>query len=150
MSLVQRVSEELKGALKARDTHRVAALRGIRAAFINEMKKDGADDLSEETCIGVLRRLEKQHKESIEAFDHAGRAELAAAERAELVVIESFLPKLADEETTRRWVQEAIQQSGATAARDLGRVMGAVMKAHKGEVDGNLARRLAGELLAGS
>jgi uncharacterized protein YqeY len=148
MSMVDRVSAELKEALKAREKDRVAALRGIRAAFLNEMKKDGAEDLPDEVCIAVLRRLEKQRKESIEAFDGAGRTEQAAAERAELAVIETYLPRLADEETTRRWVQEAIDASGAKAPGDLGRVMGAVMKAHKGEVDGNLARQVATQLLA--
>ncbi len=148
MSMVERVGEELKVALKARDTHRVAALRGIRAAFLNEMKKDGSDDLAEEACTAVLRRLEKQRKESIEAFDGAGRTEQADAERAELAVIQTFLPQLADEETTRRWVTEAIEQSGAASPKEVGKVMGAVMKAHKGEVDGNLARQLAAEMLA--
>ncbi|MGH0033472.1 MAG: GatB/YqeY domain-containing protein [Myxococcota bacterium] len=150
MSMVERVSEELKVALKARETNRVAALRGIRAAFLNEMKKDGADDLAEDVCIAVLRRLEKQRKESIEAFEGAGRSEQAAAERAELEVVQSYLPQLADEETTRGWVQEAIDASGASAPGDLGRVMGALMKAHKGDVDGNLARQLATRLLSSS
>jgi hypothetical protein len=148
MSMVERVGEELKVALKARESHRVAALRGIRAAFLNEMKKDGSDDLADDVCTAVLRRLEKQRKESIEAFEGAGRTEQAQAERAELAVIQTFLPQLADEETTRRWVQEAIDASGAGAPGDIGRVMGAVMKAHKGEVDGNLARQLATEILS--
>ena len=147
MSMVERVSEELKVALKAREKHHVAALRGIRAAFLNEMKKDGADDLAEEACTAALRRLEKQHKESIEAFDSAGRTEQADAERAELEVIQTFLPQLADEETTRRWVGEAVEQSSAASSKEVGKVMGALMKAHKGEVDGNLARSIAAELL---
>ena len=68
--------------------------------------------------------------------------------RAELAVVSSFLPSLADEATTRGWVQAAIAESGASSAKELGKVMGALMKAHKGEVDGNLARKLAAELLA--
>ena len=67
--------------------------------------------------------------------------------RAEKALIESFLPRLADEATTRAWVQAAIAESGAASARDLGRVMGALMKAHRDDVDGQLARKLAGELL---
>ena len=72
-----------------------------------------------------------------------------AEERAELAVIDEFLPSLADEATTRSWVEQAIAASGAAKAGDLGRVMGALMKAHKGEVDGNLARRIAAESLGG-
>lgn len=149
MSIEQTVNERLTEAMKARDAARTAALRGIRAAFLNEMKKDNAKTLSDETSIEVLRRLAKQRRESIEAFEGAGRADRAAEERAELAVIEEFLPRLADEETTRGWVREAIAATGAAAPGDVGKVMGAVMKAHKGDVDGQLARRIAQELLAG-
>jgi len=149
MAIEQTVSERLADAMKARDAARVAALRGIRAAFLNEMKKDNAKTLADETSVEVLRRLAKQRRESIEAFEGAGRPERAAEERAELAVIEEFLPRLADEDATRAWVREAIAQSGAAKPGDVGKVMGAVMKAHKGEVDGQLARRLAQELLGG-
>jgi uncharacterized protein YqeY len=141
------VSRGLKEALKARDEVRLATLRSIRAAFLTEMKKDNATTLADEVCVGLLRRLEKQRQESIEAFRAAGRTDRADAERAELAVIESFLPRLADLATTRAWVEEAIAASGAAGAKDLGKVMGAVMKAHKGEVDGNLARKIAAERL---
>jgi len=141
------VSGGLAQALKARDEVRLATLRSIRAAFLNEMKKDNAASLTDEVCVSLLRRLEKQRQESIEAFTAAGRSDRADAERAELAVIESFLPALADEATTRAWVEQAIAASGATGSKDLGKVMGAVMKAHKGEVDGNLARKIAAERL---
>jgi len=149
MGIEQTVNERLAAAMKARDAARVAALRSIRAAFLNEMKKDNAKTLSDETSVEVLRRLAKQRRESIEAFEGAGRPERAADERAELAVIEEFLPRLAGEEATRAWLREAIAATGAAQAGDLGKVMGALMKAHKGEVDGQLARRLAQELLAG-
>jgi hypothetical protein len=113
------------------------------------MKKDNAPTLADETCVAVLRRLEKQRRESIEAFEAAGRADRADAERAELAVIESFLPRRADAETTRAWVREAIAATGAAKPGDLGRVMGALMKAHKGEVDGTLAREIAQAELGG-
>ena len=147
MGLVEQVSEQMKDAQKSRDAARLAALRNIRAAFLHEMKKDGAETLDDGVAQGVLRRLAKQREESIEAFEKAGRGDRALAERAEKAVIESFLPRLADEATTRAWVQSAIAETGAASARDLGKVMGALMKAHKADVDGNLARRLAQELL---
>jgi uncharacterized protein YqeY len=148
MGMVEDVSARMTAAMKAKDAPRTAALRNIRAAFLVEMKKDGSTTLSDETCVAVLRRLEKQRRESIEAFEAAKRPDRAAEERAELAVIEEFLPKLADAARTRAWVQEAIAASGASQPGDLGRVMGALMKAHKGEVDGNLARQIAAELLA--
>jgi hypothetical protein len=119
----------------------------MRTAFLNEMKKDGSDTLSDETCVGLLRKLAKQRHESIDAFEQAGRSELAADEKTELAVIETYLPSLADEATVRGWVEEAISQTGASAAGDVGRVMGALMKSHKGEMDGGLAKRIASELL---
>lgn len=149
MSLVETVSQQLKEAMKAKDSVRVASLRSIRTAFLNEMKKDNSDDLPDDVCVSLLRRLEKQRKESIEAFESGGRQEMADAEKGELAIIQEFLPSLADEAQTRAWVEEAIASSGAAAPGDVGRVMGAIMKAHKGEVDGGLAKKIAGELLSG-
>jgi len=150
MGLVEQVSEQMKEAQKARDAAKLAALRNIRAAFLLEMKKDGSETLADDAATAVLRRLAKQREESIEAFAKAGRSDRADAERAERDVIESFLPRLADEAQTRAWVQAAIAETGAASARDLGKVMGAIMKSHRGDVDGTLARRLAAELLGGA
>ena len=148
MAIVDEVSEQLKTAMKARDKARVTALRGIRAGLLEAMKADGRDTLPDDESIAVLRRLAKQRRESIEAFDAGDRAEMAAAERAELEVIEGFLPKLADEAQTREWVAEAIAKSGATSMRDMGKVMGALMGAHKGELDGKIAQQLVRAALA--
>ena len=147
MPIFDDVSAQLKEAMRARDAMRVRALRGVRAAFLNEMKKDNSSELGDEVCQALLRRLEKQRLESIQAFEQADRDERAAEEGAELAVIRTFLPALADEAQTRAWIHEAIEATGASGAKDAGRVMGALMKAHRGEVDGALARQLAGELL---
>lgn len=149
MAIQDQVTAQMKEAMRAKDSARTNALRNIRAAFLNEMKKDNSTSLEDEVCVGILRRLEKQRKESIEAYEKGGRTELAEAEKAELAVIEQFLPKLADEATTRKWVEEAVSASGAKQPSDLGKVMGALMKAHKGEMDGGLANRIAKELLTG-
>lgn len=147
MSIFEKVSAEIKESVRAKDKLRLAALRSMRAAFLNEMKKDNAQDLPDEVCVGLLRRLEKQRRESIEAFEKGGRTDRAADERTELAVIQEFLPRLADEEQTRAWVRETIEVTGASGPGDVGRVMGALMKAHRGEVDGSLARKIASELL---
>ena len=149
MSIFERVNDEMKAAMKAREPLRLTALRSVRAAFLNETKKDNATTLSDELCTQLLRRLEKQRGESIEAFEKADRPDRVADERAELAVIQEFLPRLADEATTQGWVQEAIAATKAAAPGDVGKVMGAVMKAHKGEVDGNLARKLATRIIGG-
>ena len=147
MGLVETATAQMKDAMKAKNAPRLNALRNIRAAFLTEMKKDGSETLDDAVAISVLRKLAKQRQESIDAFTQANRPERVAEERAELAVIEEFLPRLADEATTRAWVQAAIAASGAAGAKELGKVMGALMKAHKGDVDGDLARRIAAELL---
>jgi uncharacterized protein YqeY len=148
MSTVDDVTSQIKDAMKAKDATRLATLRSMRAAFLNEMKRDGSDSVSEEVCETLLRKLEKQRKESIEAFDKGGRPEMAGAERAELDVIQEFLPQLADEAQTRAWVETAVAETGASGSKDMGKVMGALMKAHKADIDGNVARAIAQELLS--
>ncbi len=147
MSIFDDVVAQMTEAMKAKDAARLAALRGIRAAFLNETKKDNSKSLADDVCTGLLRRLEKQRHESIEAFEAAGRPDRASQERAELAVIQEFLPRLADHTQTRAWVAEAIAATRASKPGDVGRVMGALMKAHKGDVDGNLAKKIASELL---
>jgi len=147
MSIFDEVSKQMTDAMRAKNAPRLAALRGMRAAFQTEMKREGAETLSDDACVTVLRRLAKQRNESIEAFENANRADRADQERAELAVIDSFLPSLSDESQTRSWVEAAIAETGASGPGDAGRVMGAVMKAHKGDVDGALAKKLAVELL---
>ncbi len=148
MSIVDDVTAQLKAAMKAKDARRLATLRSMRTAFLNEMKKDGSDSVSDEVCEGLIRKLAKQRKESIEAFDQAGRDEMADAERAELAVLEEFLPQLVDASQTRVWVEEAIATTGASGAKEMGKVMGALMKAHKADIDGNVARGIVQELLS--
>ncbi len=149
MSIEADVSSQMKEAMKAKDKTRLTALRSMRAVLLNEMKRDNSDNVTDEVAIVLLRRLEKQRGESIEAFDSAGRKEQADAERSELAIIREFLPRLADEDATRAIVEAAIEATKAAAPGDVGRVMGAVMKQHKGEVDGGLARQIAARLLAG-
>lgn len=149
MSMVDQVSAQLKEAMRARDKVRVGALRNIRARFIEAAKAEGGDGaVSDEEAMTILRRLAKQQAESIDAYEKGGRDDLVEQEKAELAVIESFLPSLADEDTTRTWVASAIARVGATGPGDLGKVMGVLMKEHKGELDGKLANRVARELLA--
>ncbi|MEC7948136.1 MAG: GatB/YqeY domain-containing protein [Myxococcota bacterium] len=149
MAIIDDVTNQMKAAMRAREADRLRALRGIRAAFIEEMKKDGRDTLPDDAAIATLRRLGKQRRDSLETYEGAGRQDLADAEAAELQVIETFLPQLADEEQTQAWVDEAVASTGASSMRDMGRVMGALMKAHRGDVDGGLAKKLVQRALQG-
>jgi uncharacterized protein YqeY len=141
MALKDQISEELKKSMLAKDAARTTGLRMIRAAFI-ELEKEGKGEVTEERCYEALRRLKKQREDSITSYEQAGREDLAAQERMELALIEGFLPKLADEAQTLVWVREAIAASGATSAKEMGKAMGVLMKAHKADVDAGLARKL--------
>ena len=146
MAIIDDVTTQMKAAMRAKEADKLRALRGIRAAFIEEMKKDGRDSLSDEAAQTTLRRLAKQRRDSLETYTAAGRQDLADVEAAELAVIETFLPQLADETQTRAWVAEAVAAAGATSMRDMGKVMGALMKGRRGQVDGGLARSGPGAL----
>jgi hypothetical protein len=150
MSIYDDVNTQLKQAMRARDKMRVAGLRGIRAAFIDEQKKkNGTDTVADDVCITILRRLAKQRRESIEAYRDGGRDDLRIAEESDLAIIDAFLPKLADEETTRAWVAEAVAATGAASMRDMGKVMGHLMKNHKADLDAKMANGIVKAALAG-
>ena len=150
MPIYDDVNQQLKEAMKAQDKVRLAGLRGIRAGLIEEMKKNAATTVSDEAALAVLRRLQKQRNDSIEAYEKGGRSDLVAEERGELAVIEGFLPKLADDATTTQWVREAIAAIGATGTGQVGQVVGQVMKAHKGDVDGKRVKEIAERVLGGT
>jgi uncharacterized protein YqeY len=149
MAIIDDVTTQMKAAMRAKEADKLRALRGIRAAFIEEMKKDGRDTLSDEAAQTTLRRLAKQRKDSLDTYASADRPDLAEVEAAELAVIETFLPQLADEDQTRAWVAEAVAASGGETMRDMGKVMGALMKARRGQIDGGLAKKLVQEALQG-
>jgi len=148
MSISESVTAQLKEAMRNKETIKLRALRGIRAAFIAAMKENGADTISDDLCLVHLKRLAKQRRESIEAYENGGRAELAAEEQTELAVIEQYLPSLADAATTQTWVEEAIVATGATSKADMGRVMGHLMRHHKGDIDGKLANQIVSQALS--
>ncbi|MDT7933591.1 MAG: GatB/YqeY domain-containing protein [Sphingomonadaceae bacterium] len=139
-------------AMKARDSARVAALRLIGAAIknadINARTGPAAAD-DDALVTDVLRKMAKQRRESIEMFDAGGRAELAAAERAELAVIESFLPVQMDAAAAEAAVRALAAEIGADGPKDMGRLMGAI-KARLGQsIDMGAASALAKTVLAG-
>lgn len=146
MALFEQISEELKKAMLARDAGRVTGLRMIRAAFI-ELEKEGKGPVTDDRCMEALRRIKKQREESILIYTENNREDLAVQERLELAVVESFLPKTADEAQTLIWVQEAIATAGATTAKEVGKVMGVLMKSHKNDIDSAVAKALISKAL---
>jgi uncharacterized protein YqeY len=136
MSLHDRLTEDLKLAMKARDQLRMDVIRMIKAAVLNkevEMKKD----LDDAEMSRIMTTMIKQRKESVEQYEKGQRAELAAKERQEISIIEAYLPKALSPEELDRTVDAVIHESGATSAKDMGAVMKAVMARLAGQpVDG--------------
>ncbi len=125
-------------AMKARDTARTSALRLISAALKNkdiELRTGTAPADDDVVVADVLMKMAKQRRESIEMYDKGGRAELADAERAELAVIESFLPKQMDEAEAMAAIKAVVTELGATSVKDMGRVMAAVKERFAGKLD---------------
>jgi len=136
MSLRDRLTDDLKLAMKARDQLRMDVIRMIKAAVLNkevEMKKD----LDDAEMSRIMTTMIKQRKESVEHYEKGQRAELAAKERQEISIIEAYLPKALSPEDLDRTVDAVIHESGATSAKDMGAVMKAVMARLAGQpVDG--------------
>jgi hypothetical protein len=136
MSLRDRLTEDLKLAMKARDQLRMDVIRMIKAAVLNkevELKKD----LDDAEMSRIMTTMIKQRKESVEQFEKGQRAELAAKERQEISIIEAYLPQALSADELAQAVDAVIRETGATSAKDMGLVMKAVMTRLAGQpVDG--------------
>jgi uncharacterized protein len=147
MSLIQRIEEELKTAMRARDQERTDVLR-LTLASLRAAEKEVQRPLKEDEELHVLQRERKRRLEAAEAFRAGGREEQAAKEERELEVIQEFMPEPVDEVELERIIDDAIAETGATSLRDLGRVMADVMPQVAGRADGSVVSQLVREKLA--
>ena len=147
MSLIARIEEELKTAMRARDQERTDALR-LTLASLRSAEKEVQRPLKEDEELHVLQRERKRRAEAAEAFRGAGREEQAAKEERELEIIQEFMPEPVDEDELERIIDDAIAETGATSLRDLGRVMADVMPQVAGRADGSVVSQLVREKLA--
>lgn len=142
MLLVDEVSTAIADAMRKHDPVRLTALRMLKAALVNRAIERG-HDLDEAESRQVVSSLVKQRRDSIEQFTAGGRQDLAAKEAAEITVLQSYLPPAADPAAVDRAVTEAIAETGAASAKDVGRVMKAVMVRLAGQnVDGKTVNEL--------
>jgi len=147
MSLIARIEEELKTAMRARDQERTDALR-LTLASLRSAEKEVQRPLKEDEELHVLQRERKRRVEAAEAFRGGGREEQAAKEERELEIIQEFMPEPVEEEELERIIDDAIAETGATSLRDLGRVMADVMPQVAGRADGSVVSQLVREKLA--
>lgn len=148
MSLTDRINEDIKTAMKARDEVSLRALRSIKSALLLAgTEKGAADTLSEDSEMKILQKLAKQRKDSIEIFSAQKRDDLTAKEAEELKVIEKYLPAQMSEDEIRNILKNIISETGATGPQDTGKVMPAAMKQLSGKADGKTISTLLKELL---
>lgn len=144
------IQEKIPEAMRAKDQVKLTTLRGVLAAFTNEaiaLKRKPQDKLSDGEAVAVIRRLVKQRKDSIEQFEKGGRQDLADNEKAELKVLEEFLPAQMSEEKIREIVLKKKEEMGEVDKSKMGQFMGAIMKETKGEADGALVKKIVEEML---
>ena len=149
MDLFDKISADIKAAMLARDKVRLETLRGIKKEFIEAKTAKGADgSLSDDQAMKIIAKMAKQRKETAQIYDEQNRLDLRDNELAEAAVIEEYLPKqLSDEELTAE-LRRIIAETGATSAKEMGKVMGVASKALAGRADGKVISAKVRELLS--
>ena len=146
MSLKDRLQEDLTAAMRSGDSLRRDTLRLVANAAYN-LEKRNQKPLSEEEFLAVLTREVKTRRESVEAFRKGSREDLAVKEEAEIAIIAGYLPEALSEDEIRALIAEAIAATGATTARDLGKVMGLLSPRTRGRADGKRVSELVAQAL---
>lgn len=147
MSLQLRITEELKASMVARNADRTGALRLLKSALGYAQIEKKTESLADPDVIAVLQREAKKRANAISEYTAGGREELAAKERAELVIIEEFLPKALSPEQLEALVKAVIAETGATSKKDMSGVMKATMARAAGQADGKTVSAIVGRLL---
>lgn len=145
MSLQETIKGSLKEAMLAKDTVRTMVIRGLMTAFMNELVATGRtpqSELTDEEALTVIRRAVKQRKDSIEQFATASRADLADNEKAELEVLEKYLPEMMPREQVLAAAEAKKAELGITDKAKMGMLMGALMKDLKGKADGDVVKEV--------
>lgn len=137
--LQAKIRDEIKPAMIAKDEVRLRTIRGLVAAFTNELlvlKRKPQDELSDDEALAVIKRAVKQRKDSIEQFRFGAREDLAVIEEAELAILQPYLPQTASMDEIRKVAEAKKIEMGATDKSKMGQLMGAIMKEMKGTADG--------------
>lgn len=137
MSLQKQVMEQMKAAMKAKDTVALQALRAVKAAFLLAKTANGSqEEITEEQAVKIIQKQVKQRKDSAAIFMKQNREDLAAPELAEITILEQFLPAELSEEEIKKVVLATINELGASGMKDMGKVMGVVSNKLAGSADG--------------
>ena len=149
MGILSNLTEEIKSAMRAKDSLKLESLRAIKSAvLLAQTAKGGGAELSDEEAIKILQRLVKQRKESASIFREQGRSDLAEPEEAQAQVIASFLPEQLSEEEVAKLIAEIISKTGAEGMKDMGKVMGMASQQLSGKAEGKTIANIVKQKLS--
>lgn len=148
MSLKQQLTDDMKAAMKAGEKERLGVIRLVNAA-IKQREVDERVELDDAAVLAVLEKMVKQRKDSVAQYEAAAREDLAAIERAEIAVIETYLPAKLDEAAIAAAIDDAVAQTGASGPADIGKLMGVLKPKLAGQADMGLVSKLVKQKLAG-
>ena len=145
MSLIDKIDEKYKTSIKEKDSNSINTLRLVRSAIKDKQIsiRGKKDNLSDSDLISLLQSLIKQRKDSIEAFGKANRDDLIAKEKAEIEVIEVFLPKQKSEDETKKIIEFIIEENKLATIKDMGELMNKIRSEYLGEIDMGVASKIA-------
>ena len=150
MSLKSQIEGDIKQAMLAKDKDKLRALRAIKSLILlAETEKGGGDGISQETEIKLLTKAVKQRRDSLDVYEKQGREDLAQVEKAEIEIIEAYLPKQLSEDEVIAEVKAIVAEVGAESMKDMGKVMGAATKKLAGKADGKLISQVVKSILNG-
>ncbi|KYG32029.1 GatB/YqeY domain-containing protein [Alkalihalobacillus trypoxylicola] len=147
MSLLERLNNDMKSAMKNKDKLKLSVIRLVKASLQNEQIKIGRE-LTDDESLTVLNRELKQRRDSLHEFEQANREDLATKIRDEITILEIYMPEQLSEEELSQLVKDTIAEVGASSKADMGKVMGALMPKVKGKADGSLVNRLVQQHLS--
>ena len=147
MGLTEKINEDLKLAMKSGDSIKLNTIRSIRAQIIELSKRGTGPSITPEEELTTLLAAAKKRKEAIELYKQAHRDDLAAQEQRELDIINEYLPKQMTEDEAKEIIKKIILESGASSAKDFGKVMPLTMRELKGKIDGKLVQQLVKQQL---
>lgn len=148
MSLVEKLNEDMKQAMKAKEKLKLSVIRMIKASLQNERIQLGVHELSEDEELTILSREMKQRTDSIKEFQEAGREDLSKKLEDEIKILEAYMPEQLSDEELAEIVKTTISEVNATSKKDFGKVMGQVMPKVKGKTDGSKVQKLVQEYLS--
>ena len=148
MTLLERLSQELKAAMLSKDAERLSTLRLLKSAIGYAQIERKTDTLPDAEVIAIIQKEVKKRREAVEQYEKGGRPELASKEKQEILVLESFLPKPLSAEALEQLVRAAIQETGATGKKQMGQVIKAVQSKAAGRAEGRVISELVGKLLS--